>query len=427
MRRLAADAGTALPTVVGVMLAMGILAAVVHQTAGQVRKSTTGERAEKRAFQAAEAGLNVARYRLNMASPVPDPTQCFTTVPVTTGGDCPQTSAAESTGGGASFRYTVTRVLTAGSTECDTSGLDFATNDYRCITAVGTSNGATRRVQTVVAAPKVGMFPVEGIYALGSLSIGPGNLNGQIGSNTSVSAAAGGPYGVTLGPGANYSGTRPVTQLTEPVAAPVNAAAFEATDGHQASNGDQPNENDNSNLPFGVNAFREVSITGAFGPVTVPPGTYNFCNLSFGDATRLRAAGPGPVRVFIDSPFRPGSGCRGGTGSLVANAAFEFTSTPPNPALVEVQVYGGPGTRVWMRNASTFHGTIYAPQSQYRVDNASTLVGGVVAGTVTISNFFNMTGNVPDSLTQTSAGYESDGWTECVRTGSSSSAAGAGC
>jgi hypothetical protein len=427
-RRIAAsETGSALPVVVGVMLVVGMMASVIHVTSGQVRQSTTEERAEKRAFQAAEAGLHVARYRLNKSTPAPAANQCFTTVPVTTGGDCPQTSTPESMGGGASFRYTVTRVLTSGSGECDASGLDFVNNDYRCITAVGTAAGATRRVQAVVLAPRVGMFPVEGIFGLDSMTVGPGSLTGGIGSNGPVTVGtATGPYTVTLGPSGTYSGPpKTPTVLPENAVAPVDPAAFEATDG------DQPGENNNSVIPYPLGSNREINVPTSTGTVTLPPGTYNFCDVYLGGATDLRAVGPGPVRIFIDSPYRSGSGCQPGSGDFVANSSFSFTSSPPDPALVQIWMYGrpppAPGTQFWLKNSSTFHGTIYAPQSAFRIDNASTVVGGVVARTVNISNFFTLNGNVPDDMTAGTQVYESDSWVECVRTGSSSSAAGAGC
>jgi Tfp pilus assembly protein PilX len=425
VRRIASESGSALPAVVGVMLVVGILASVLHTTSRHVRQSTTEERAEKRAFQAAEAGLNVARYRLNKAMPIPTPTQCFTTVPVTTGGDCPQTTAAENMGSGASFRYTVTRVLTDTSTECDTSGLDFEANDYRCITSIGTSSGATRRVQAIVAAPRLGMFPVEGIFGLDSFTMGPGNLNGGIGSNETVTVASSvtGPYTVTVGPGGSYSGPsgHTLTTLPEDYVAPVSDAVFEATDG------DQPGENNNSVIPYPLGSNREINVPSATGTVTLPPGTYNFCDVYLNGAADLRVVGPGPVRIFIDSPYRPGSGCLAGSGDFVANNSFSFTSSPPNPALLEMRMYGGPGTQFWLKNNSTFHGTLYAPRSAFKIDNASTVVGGVLAQTVNIQNFFTLNGNVPDGLTLATQVYESDGWTECVRTGSSTSAAGAGC
>ena len=72
-------------------------------------------------------------------------------------------------------------MLSGGSTECDTTGLDLVDNDYRCITSVGTANGATRRVQAFVVAGRVPMFPIDGLFATGALSIAANQLTGAVG------------------------------------------------------------------------------------------------------------------------------------------------------------------------------------------------------------------------------------------------------
>ena len=83
----------------------------------------------------------------------------------------------------------------------------------------------------------------------------------------------------------------------------------------------------------------------------------------------------GTVKIFIDSPFRSGSGCAAGTGNFIAGADFEFTSTPANPAQLDMRMYGDPPapytTEFRFANNADFVGTIYAPRSQFRANAAT--------------------------------------------------------
>ena len=431
--RLRSEQGSALPVVVGVMLIIGILVGVIQQTSNRVAQSTTKERAEKRAFQAAEAGLHVATYRLNKM--LPEETECLTETPVDpgAGAPCPAT-AAVSVGSGASYSYTVTRPLTSsGSTECDVpSGLDFDEFAYRCITSVGTARGQTRRVQAFVQIPLQGnMFPVDGIFGLGLVSANNNvTVNGELGSNTRVQLSGYNPPapGIVLGPGGTRSPTSmPIVEtLTEPFPGKVWDARF------AASLVVPPNNN--ANWPTGGgrftlnNQWRELNGNNAIGsattPFPIPAGTYNFCNVSLNNETHLRPLGP--VKIFVDSPDRPGSGCRANTGSFVANNNLFFKSSPADPSMIHIEMWGGPGTMFQMKNNLDFVGTVYAPRSEIEFQNNATIRGAMVGSVVDIFNNLNLTGEVPPGLTGGDQVYDSSTWIECTRTPSGSSS-GSGC
>ena len=434
LRRISSERGSALPVVVGVMLIMGILVSVIHQTSNRVAATTTKERAEKRAFQAAEAGLHVAKYRLNKM--LPEPEQCLTTQPVDPGAGtpCPAT-AWQSVGNDASYRYTVTRPLANGASECDLPNTVDDDYYYRCITSIGSAGSQTRRVQAVVQIPaNAGMFPVEGIFALGLLDARMNvSVNGELGSNTRVQI---GSYdspapGVVLAPGGTRSpSSLPVEYLDEPFPGKVWDARFSASQ----------TTNNNANWPTGGGRFtlnsqwRELSAGSTIGtasaPLTIPAGTYNFCNVQMNNEVYLRPLGP--VKIYIDSPTRVGSGCRtnnsGGTanGSFVANNGFVFKSSPADAAMIHIEMYGGPGTQFLMKNNFEYVGTLYAPNSAIEFQNNATITGAMVGRTVSIHNNFTLVGDVPDGLVGEDLVYSSGAWIECVRTPSGSDD-GSGC
>ena len=418
LRRMSSERGSALPVVVGVMLIIGILVSVIHQTSTRVRETTTRERSEKRAFQAAEAGLHVATYRLNKMRP--RRTECLTTQPTGFGGSspCPATGA-QNMGSGASYRYTVTRVLSSGSSECELpSGLDYFTYDYRCITSVGTAGTQRRRVQAVLQVPRVaGMFEVEGIFADGILSTSM-NLafNGELASNTQVNI--GGSYSppaprVRLGGGATTNQPGLVTETRPAFETPQYDDRFEYAE----------NNNQNSLLPTSGDPSlvggRRLIGSNSFD-LTLPGGRYSFCGITFGNAAVVRVNSP--VHIFIDSPSRPGNNCPvGSTGNITANNTFDILAS--DPSKVRIEMYGG---TFELKNSFNFTGTFYGPNTNVIFKNNADAVGAIVARTVTIENNFTMTGQIPADLRLTALRYGTSGWLECTRTPSGSSD-GSGC
>ena len=432
------ERGSALPAVLGVLLVLGILAAVVWSTSNHVRQSTSSDRAGKRAFQAAEAGLHVAAYRLNKVAP--QASQCLTDQPVSpSGGDCPL-SATENAGNGEGFRYAVTQVLASGSTQCDLpSTADFTTNDYRCITAIGTASGATRRVQAIVSSPRTqGKWAVNGVLGLsGVTESGTASINGDLASNGQLkfSGSTLPTQPVLLGPTGSVNPTSvPYTRKATNFTAPVDSAAFVATGG-DTRDPSKVAQNDNARLyPLPTNVTlssgRELGATNTVGtagsPWIIPGGTYNVCNVSFGNKTYIQLAAGAQVHLYIDSPNRPGSGCPSGSGNFSATNQFFLTNPSNDPANLQIDVYGGSGTTFKVSNQATLYALIYAPNTDFTSTGVGAFVGGIVANTVTTSNTFNVTGAVPPSLMTGTRAYGAQTWMECVPK-ASPSAPGTGC
>jgi hypothetical protein len=133
------------------------------------------------------------------------------------------------------------------------------------------------------------------------------------------------------------------------------------------------------------------------------------------------------VKIYIDSPARgAASGCRANTGNFIANNNFFFKSVPANPAMIHIEMYGGPGTMFQMRNNLEYVGTVYAPRSEIEFQNNATVTGAMVGSVVDIHNNLDLTGEIPPGLTGGEQEYDSTAWTECTRTPSGSSD-GSGC
>ena len=115
MRRLARireeERGVALVVAMGSMLVISLLVFAVAGSASNVSGMSSRDAAKSRALAAAQAGMNIANYRLGKAVPRPGDTACFTTTSaVMSGGICPWT-AWEDLGNGAAMRYRISPVL----------------------------------------------------------------------------------------------------------------------------------------------------------------------------------------------------------------------------------------------------------------------------------------------------------------------------
>ncbi|MDX6666359.1 MAG: hypothetical protein QOG68_2565, partial [Solirubrobacteraceae bacterium] len=199
------EEGIAMVIAMGVLSVMLVITATVVGSAQLLGKSTTTESARKKAFEAAEAGLQATVYRLNMLAPTID--KCIggagETLQVPTGTACP--SYTESLGNNSSFTSWTTLPLSSGGA-C--AGLQVGTPSSiseRCITSAGTVDGITRRVQTRVASYAAApIFPLAGVVGLQSVVItNNAHVVGGTGSNGLVTINNNGTSGsVTLGPAA---------------------------------------------------------------------------------------------------------------------------------------------------------------------------------------------------------------------------------
>ena len=472
MRKLLANqAGIAMPTATSMLMVVSLLVAAVMATATQLSQASNRDQDIKRALGAAEAGIQTAVYRLNqIRNPVVPETMCLTTGPVTpTAGECPA-SPAESLGNGASFYYYVTPQLGVSGT-CALMPGQFVETTDRCVTAVGTADGVTRRLQVRVSEQNVfggsfdvGLLGKSLFYAYNSIT-----MYSDIGSNSAVylnngisakaDPSAGVEGQVNLLAGGSYTAVNTVTvdggleNITEPYK--MGQANFESYDG-EAGGVAAPGENDNALLPSSrYNATNKSFIVNA-GTVTIDPGTYYLCHFFIGSGVNFRIsntglnAANGMTRFMIDHPRRPGSNCPASPTTYSAAHAGTFgadnnvrlnVDTAQREELFQVYMYGSgnenedlttsryswcdrqltptlPGecrSDFMLDNSVEFYGSVYAPESTVQARNSVKIWGGVAADKIRFFNSveFRVTPEMQSTPALVPGAVGRKGWTEC--------------
>jgi hypothetical protein len=429
--------------IVAVMILMivGLLSAVAVSTSSDTNLFTRRDANYKSGLQAAEAGLQVALYRLNYLGP--SSTQCVgdaVAAPDSTGWCA---SSVYTLGNGATYRYYTTPVLNTTGT-C--AGLPLSSSDVvqRCVTAVGVSNGVQARSQVRTGAfEATPLFQVPGVTGINGVSLsGSAAIAGTAGSNAIISMSGGASTsGITLGPSGTFNNSSsshpPVTRLPGPIVlAPVNTGtSATSNDDGRITNGLQtpPVSPFDLSSPSSAVTFdastRTLTVGGKGTVLTLGGGIYNFCQVTANGGAKISVAQGATTEIYIDSPDNPGSGCPSGTGNLTFSGGSTFSNPNSNPLALQIFVYGlsnGSGT-ITLSGASTIYGTLYAPQSQVTLSGGSQMIGGIVGRTVTLSgaslNWDARAGTLQATPTGT---YYRTAWSQCS-SAYSASAPGAGC
>jgi Tfp pilus assembly protein PilX len=442
LARLRCERGIALATALAALAVTGVLSASFAAAAVRLSGTSDGSRDDKRALAAADAGLEAAVARLN-ATPTQVQNKCFTTAFVDpVGGVCPA-QGPEEMGNGANFTYRVTPVLTtdgvcAGvpltNASVATGGVN--TVAQRCVTSVGVANGRTRRVQARVASYEgAPVFPKPGILGLNSVAAGNNvNIGGYIGTNGQVTLGTNAAVQtVELGPGAPnpiIGGGATIQQVYHRSQAEGNFVLAPIDFGNSAST------NNNLRISSGLDtnsgplsythATRDLSVGGS---LTLGGGTYNFCRLTMNNNTQINVAAGARIRIFIDSPDRPGSGCipagmtaaqarAAGYGSMSLGNAAVFSNTNREDSL-QIYIYGwNDGTQtIQFNNTAVLKAAIYAPQTTIVFNNSAQLYGGIVAGGIDFRNggTFTWGAALSELRGDMVAHYVRTAWTECRR------------
>lgn len=459
--------GIAMVAAMGVLLICGMLAAVSVEAATQFTGTANRDSQRKRALEAADAGLQVATYRLNMLSPTSrgDCISDHVYTPVPAGSSCgPYT---QDLGNGANFTYYTTPVLSS-SASCAGLPITNSTVDQRCVTSTGTVNNIVRRVQVRVAAyTGAPIFPVNGVIGLsgvhddnGAALNGTEASNGQITLKNKATAA-----NTTLGPSAppvttvGTANPGTVTQRTQAqgpfVLSPVNpgnSADPAYNDNYRIVNGLTP-PNSPADAPSGTVSYTASTRTLSLGTnasLLLGGAIYNFCSLSIGNGGTITVAQSPPgtpphkVAIFIDSPARPGSNCPAGTGTLSMNQGSSFINQTPGVAgsgilydttALQIYVYGWPSSYsatanvVGFNEGVSFYGTIYAPQSTISINNAAASYGALAGNIVNFNNSGTFTGDQNDLAIQSSTDgtFFRTAWRECLAQPTNASDPQSGC
>lgn len=445
LRSISSDErGVAMIVAMGTLTMLLLLTATVLSATSLLGQATNQDTLRKRAFEAAEAGLQATIYRLNMIAPAQ--AKCIggpdSSVQSPAGGACPPYT--ESLGNGASYTAWTTATLSNGGSCGGVAVGSSATVQERCVTAAGTVDGVTRRVQTRVASYEAApIFPLPGVVGLSGVTIEENaRVVGGTGSNGTVkvdnNAAT---SNVALGP----SAPDPVIGLNG-ITGPIGRRSV--TQGPFAlapvDPGNSATVNDDARLTNGfanprISPFDAISGNVTWDPatrtldlgnnasVTIGGGLYNFCRLTLANNAKVTLATGARTAIYIDSPERAGSGCPAGTGtfSMSNNSAF-VNNAPPvpgsgfaaDPTALQLYVVGRTGASVRLSNNTAFYGTVYAPTSTLEIANNAGTWGAMSANIVKIKQNAVVTGDPNATAINASGGgvYFRTAWRECLAT-----------
>ena len=358
------QAGIALPVALAVLVITILLASVAAAIAIDTSRLSNSDTYSKSAIAAADAGARTAIYRLSAFHPdgthCPDPNNdaVGTNGAPTTTLCAPQ---SQTLGNGAQFTYWVSGALTQ-SSACDGSWMSsvLAVLQQRCVTAIGTANGVSARIQERVATyTSWAAFPTA-LFGTKSVTINNNvdiisdttGVHALIGTNGYLNAAQNGggttiidgyqlPPGASMNLGQNVTNTGPTTGIGAPYPVPTavnpgytwentfspynTVGTFQGgTCSGSGAAWQQTNCNYRINCPS-LSSCDPHTGTIHFDPVgrtlylannsslTLGGGYYNFCSLDLQNNSVLAIA-PAPgtqTSIYIDSPSDPNSGLSG--------------------------------------------------------------------------------------------------------------------
>jgi Tfp pilus assembly protein PilX len=439
-RLISCERGIATPVAVIVMMVGGLLAAHALASSQRVSGAANEDRRSKRALGAAEAGLQEAAYRLTVLRP--NPTHClgptgpaYSVLPGTApaaAGECPPVTGTVAAD--AAFAYHATPALASGAACADLPNLtaDRLSTDH-CITSSGTVGGVRRRIQARVRVQRNTIFNIIGLVGLnGVWMINSDKITSDIASNGHIdgdnSVSITGRLKIPVGaPTPTISGSNPpVDWLPDPW-------TLESVDfaGPAATNNNSVFSSPIYSPAIYVPAERRLTVGNSVTVNLTRGHTYAVCDFWADNSAIFPVVGTStePVRIFIDSPDRPGSGCAPGTGRFCLDNSVKFNANnlgSSTAAPLEVYVYG-PGnpstvgrcadgaprigsTGTWafdgtqlaalpatsnvvLNNSVEFQGTIFAPTSRVILTNSIKSYGGIAAAKIDMGNSVEFTHN----------------------------------
>ncbi len=429
------DSGFALPIAIIVLLIVTVLAGAAIALAVQSSTSTTRDTNVKAEIEAAEAGLQVASYRLGQIKP--GETQCINASAAVISG-C--NDSVESIGNGATYQYWTTLPLKVGE-KC--AGRTLATapaTPLRCVTAEGLVNGVKPgvRLQTsVTSSTEESLFSVKGIVGLEEILVtGSVKLPAVAASNGTITAtgsaafdrgfelcAPNGKFIPAIGKERKQSGVTvggvketPSLEVTRSASECPITAELPANHATGASNDDARIGVSDPLIPTSTwNAPNHELTLNSNGKVTLGGSKYYLCNFKATNNSRLKITPTAKVEIFVDSPGDPAGKCKAGTGKFEGEGEFIIENETKNPADLLIVMYGA-GPLVF-KNGSSLEASIYAPEAEVRLSGGTKFRGGIVAKKVKIENgtgVFEWNEEVGSIGNGVSTGYGRTAWEQCT-------------
>jgi Tfp pilus assembly protein PilX len=460
------ESGVAMAIALIVMMIIAALLVAVIDSAVQTNYSSQRDANKKRALEAAEAGLQIATYRLNMLQP--DNAHCVGDQVGSPGASGTCASSMTTLGNGTSYNYYMTSTIGGGTGTC--VGLPVTSNlaiAQRCITAVGMANGVTARSQIRVASfAATPVYPYPGMTGLKAVTdLNNAIVNGAVASNGAITDNNGATVSaVVLGPAGTFANASQtpapaVTVLPSPItASPVDpgtsaqntqpgGSCVPAT-GVTQTNCDYRIANYISNpsacsASYPCDPSSKVTFNAATrsltmnnnATLTLGGGIYNFCEFDAPNNATISFAPGVHAAIYIDSPADPNSGCPAASGNLLLSNNVTWTNLSQDPLNIQLYVYGDPShpgaNTITFTNNTAFWGVLFAPSSTINLSNSSTnsaFWGGITGYVINTSNnyHFNWVGDVATLQANSQGVYYRTAWAQCVPSYSTSTP-GAGC
>ncbi len=380
------ERGTAIVTVIGALVATTAFGITVTAGAVIFAKDSNRDRSVKRSFSASEAGVQEARYRMNMLQPT-ESSPCVTTgaggtyslAPAPAPGEwCPAESI--DIGNGITVSYQVG---------------PYSINNgvvTRNIVSTATVNGVSRRIEATASAntgaPLFDSFAIsseEELSLKGGSKVTSGDVRGNrdivLTGNSSIcpgGATPGPAYEVVIGPEANVCG--PTTPAS-------TAFALNPVD-----QGDAPTNNDNDRITTGQDPSsginwdpgeRELRLSGS-DTLNLSGHTYSFCRLQISGGNAILSIDAGAtVRIFFDSTANckysdgfeqltvTGQGWINNTSGVASNLQIYFVGGTPEE-FNKAKICGGGGATSM---------AVYGPYTEFKLcGNGSALNGAFYVG-----------------------------------------------
>ena len=416
-RRPAGEAGFVLPSAIIVLFVITLLTGAAIAVAVQTSTSTTRDSNVKAELAAAEAGLQVASYRMSQLKP--GETQCINGSEAVTS-SC--NNSPESLGNSATFQYWTTLPLKAGEKCAGRTVETISVTTQRCVTSEGLVNSVKPgvRLQTRVTSAEESLFSVKGVVGLkkvlvsGSVEV-PAVVasNGEILGGGSANFARGfeicppeGKFKPAAGVERNASGVKiggvggmlsnpPLEKTRSASECPIKAP-LPSTHATAASNEDSRiGVADKLEGTFTWNEAKyELNLKGT-GKLTLGESgrttKYFFCNLTLGPKgeAKLKIAVGAKVEIFIGSPEETPKVCAAGTGTFEIAGGSNVENEAKNPAALLIEM-GGKGPFTFTNGGGkTLEASIYAPNAQVHMEGGVKFKGGIVGEEVFLENGTN--------------------------------------
>ena len=447
-RRPTDEGGFALIIAMFVLLIVSVLVATAIAVASQTSTSTTRDANSKAALEAAEAGLQVATFRLSRLEPAETACVTGTRANPTSGVYCAGFEESESLGNGATFEYWTSEALAAG-VKCGGGKTELG---QRCITSEGIVNGVKpgTRLQTLVDS-KAGrsLFEVEGVLGLSEVKVsGSVKVPGLVASNGNIIGTKPGSAAFELGyelcePGTfspaagsdrNRSGVtvhgvggmeaagplweKPRPSSECPFAAPLPTNHATATNNEDSLIGttyivEKPNYTWNE-------AKHELTLQGSSKLTLGTAGKsskFYFCKFSMpSGGAQIKIPLDATVEIFIEKSKAEGGACESG-GTFLVGGGDSILNEAKGPGTLLIEAAGKGPVAYENGSSTTLEASIYAPEAEIVMNGGIKFKGGIVGDKVHLeagSGIFEWNSGSGGFGNGESTAYERKSWKQCT-------------